>query len=123
MGALPWGMLGCLIILLAALSATAGPDPKCYTETTTSGCAAMASACCCQDANDRPSKPANALPVLTPQGLLTPLPVSQTTSVSFTDSTAGTKTLRDERSGDFLIPSELRLGSALWSHAPPSRPV
>jgi hypothetical protein len=123
MGSLQWWMLGCLVILLAATSASGGLNAKCYSDTTTSGCAGMESACCCQDVNTLPTEPANALPITTPQGLLTALPISKSTIVRFTDSTAESKSLRDERSGDFLIPSELRLGSALWSHAPPTHPA
>ena len=114
-----WWALGCLLIWLAGLSANAAQcGSSCGDKSTRNACAKLESACCCQDGSDLPGEPLSAPPVLTPQDLPTALSVLVRVAVCLNDS-APPLTLRD-RSGGLQIPPELRLGSALWSHAPPT---
>ena len=114
-----WWALGCVLLWLTGM-ATASAGPCCQGKSEASPAKGQG-ACCCGDAGSLPSEPLNVATVVTTQGPQDPLPTTETAKIFSHVRASEPVPLNDERSGDALIPAELRLGSALWSHAPPTR--
>jgi hypothetical protein len=114
--------LGWLFIWLGGFSVAAPENRSCYeTKTAGSGCAGIDGACCCEDGSNLPSEPANAVPVTTPQWLPTIPSISEVSKLLCDPPRLLSNTMPHGQEDKLLIPAELRLGSALWSHAPPTQ--
>jgi hypothetical protein len=114
-----WWAVACFVVFLGVFSAAAGHrDSGCGEEPKAAACGSVQGGCCCQT-DGLPGVPYKAAAGV----MLTGTPVLPTLGEvkvcahdrNFTVNRSG------QRSCDFLVPPELRLGSALWSHAPPTR--
>jgi hypothetical protein len=117
-----WAAMLVVALFLIALSAAANPSQsQCASEPINTSCASLESACCCQNDSNPPPEPLNALSFL-PQPITPTPPLTPAQKLTASERLVEPN-LCGERSGDFLLPPELRLGSTLWSHAPPTAPA
>ena len=117
--AIRWWAVGCLFLWLGAASASASQSVNCNSPLATDSCATIESGCCCENEKSFPVEPGTALPPATTQYFLRPLPAFNETKLCDDVPEVAGKELWDDRH-EVVIPAELRLGSALWSHAPPT---
>jgi hypothetical protein len=117
-----WPAMLVAALFLIALSAPANPsESQCGSDPINTNCAALESACCCQNDSNLPPEPLNALSFL-PQPITPTPPLTPALKLAASERPLAANLCRN-RSGDFLVPPELRLGSTLWSHAPPTAPA